>query len=146
MTADARSLDDRLAMATALAHLAAVAGSATPETAAALAVVLPRLAELEDAALPAVDLDALHDRQNDEWHYGTGGFPTGSAVVAYPEPDGDGDTVYFRRIGWDRDSLPELAALIMAVHAASDPAKRVCDCGAEGEQHEVFCALTGGAS
>ncbi len=46
MTADARSLDAELDLAAALAHLAAVAGSATPETRQALAVVLPLVTEL----------------------------------------------------------------------------------------------------
>lgn len=44
MTAD--SLDAELDLAAALAHLAAVAGSATPETQQALAVVLPLVTDL----------------------------------------------------------------------------------------------------
>lgn len=146
MSDDATTLDDRLALAGALAHLAAVASSATLETRLALAVVLPLLTDMQDAALPVVDLDALLGPHGD-WLFGPHVgvqhiWNSGDAVCATSSPDVDGATVYVRKATWTRDQLPELAGFLMAVYAASDPAKRMCDCGAENESHEAFCAVT----
>lgn len=68
------------------------------------------------APLPAPD-------QHGEWHHGHAGtqhtWTAGPAAVGYERPDPDGDTIYFRRLGWTRAELPELAAWLLEVHAAS---------------------------
>ena len=67
--------------------------------------------------LPAPDRHGEwhHARESDRSHW-----TTGPAAVGTTEPDPDGDTVWFRRLGWRRDELPELAAWLLAVHAATE--------------------------
>jgi len=150
MTAD--SFDDRLALAGALAHLAAVAGSATPETQQALAVVLPLVTTLQDAALPAVDLAALKHDRYDEWgwnarHPDTEWWARQYAITAGLEPDVDGYTVNLGSRGLTRDEIPHAAAFLMAIHAMTDPAelekRYACDCFPDDPAdpvHEPWCA------
>lgn len=68
------------------------------------------------APLPAPD-------RHGEWHHGSAGTPhswtAGPGAVAYTEPDPDGDTVYFRRLGWTAAELPGLVAWLQGVIAAT---------------------------
>lgn len=155
MTADARTVDDRIALIQAAASLTRFTSSALcpMDVANAIDTVMTRCNELMAAALPSVDLAPLKNPQCDEWGWGprhpelSQWWARKHRAEASLVPDVNGRLVMLRD-GVSRDEIPELAGFLMAIYAASDPtelAKRMaCDCFPDEEEadptHESWCA------
>lgn len=74
------------------------------------------------AAPPVVTAPLPAPDRHGEWHHGHAQLiGAGPGAVAYTEPDPDGDTVYFRQLGWTAAELPDLVAWLQAVIAATTP-------------------------